>query len=473
MTTGDLHHKQPIQDMPGANDTGNNTSKKLPSLSSLRGSQMVKIVMIGILMLLLQVPISKIDDVISERQMRSNEAASEIATKWGRQQNIVGPIITVPFERKTVVQEKNNESGVVGNREVIVHEQAHFLAEELCIEAQTDTTVRHRGIFERPVYRAGVTLSGRFNKPDFSRLDVEPSRIFWERATLTVLIADPRTISNQATLSWNEQPLAFQPGTNEILGSGQGIQVSLKDHLQEESFSFSCQLNLQGSGGLFFAPMGGTTKADITSNWPHPSFQGDWLPIEHDIDGKSFRANWQITALGRQHGQQWVGRSRINDMIGSALFGVNFVQPIDTYRMAERSVKYQFLFLALTFLSLWLVEVLAKIRLHPVQYLLVGSGMCLFYLLELSLAEHLGFIIAYCLAASAVVLLLSCYCLSILRSGKRSIIIGGFITFLYAYLYTLLINQDYALLAGSLGLFVLLAVVMYLTRNIDWSVRRG
>jgi inner membrane protein len=149
-------------------------------------------------------------------------------------------------------------------------------------------------------------------------------------------------------------------------------------------------------------------------------------------------------------------------------FGVEFIVPVDLYRMSERSIKYQLLFLTLTFATLWLFEVLTKTRLHAIQYLLVGAGMCLFYLLELSLAEHLGFLWAYLIAAVSIVLLISFYCMSILKTPRRSLLVGGFISFLYGYLYTLLVNQDYALLAGSVGLFILLGTIMYLTRKINW-----
>lgn len=450
----------------------NSYSELLKPIGSLRGSQMTKIVMICVLMLLLQIPIYKIDDTIRERQVRSSQAVEEIASKWGRQQSVIGPIITVPFERK-VVRETVGANFPGSKTEEVIVEYAHFLAEDLRIDAQTDNSLRHRGIFEIPVYRVDITMAGRFHRPDFTDLGVEPSRILWERATLTVLIADPRTITNQAALLWNEEKIDFQTGSRDILGAGKGIEVSLKDKLEADSFTFSCQLSLQGSRGLFFAPMGRNTTATIVSNWPDPSFQGDWLPIEHTIDNTSFRANWQIASLGRKYSQHWIDKPHTDQQAVADLFGVNFIQPVDTYRMAERSVKYQFLFLALTFITLWLIEVLTKTRLHALQYLLVGGGMCLFYLLELSLAEQMGFAAAYFLAASAIVALESCYCMAILKSSRRSAMVGAFIMLLYGYLYTLLVNQDYALLAGSVGLFLLLATIMYLTRKIDWYALRA
>ena len=235
-----------------------------------------------------------------------------------------------------------------------------------------------------------------------------------------------------------------------------------------EEFTCTSTLSLQGSGGLFFAPMGENTSVAVESNWPDPSFQGEWLPVEQSVTAEGFRASWQVSSLGRNFSQQWIDRGDADCPANTDLFGVDFIEPVNGYRMTERSIKYQFLFLSLTFITLWLFEVLAGVRLHPLQYLLVGSGMCLFYLLELSLAEHIGFLKAYLVAASSIIVLQGGYCMAILRSSQRAMVISAFITLLYGYLYTLLIKQDYALLAGAIGLFLLLAAVMFLTRKIDW-----
>jgi inner membrane protein len=444
-----------------------NAAARFSLLEMLRGSQIMKVVMISILALLLQVPISMISSTISERQLRNNQAVDEIASKWGREQNIIGPFLTVPFEREVVQVQQNN--GFPENKQTtVVVEYAHFLAEDLRIEGKTENLFRHRGIFEIPVYKLALNLTGRFSRPDFSNLGVAPTRILWDRASLTILISDTRAITDRAILVWNNEKIEFQPKSAEFMGAGKGIQVLLKDKLDSDSFAFSCPLSLQGSRGLFFAPMGRNTTATLESNWPDPSFQGNWLPIEQTIDKNGFRASWQVASLGRNFSQHWIDNPKTGQQTIGDVFGVNFIRPVDTYRMAERSVKYQFLFLTLTFVTLWLFEVLAKVRLHALHYLLVGGGMCLFFLLELSLAEHLGFFTAYLLAAFAIIFLESCYCMAILKSPIRSAIVGTFITLLYGYLYTLLVNQDYALIAGSIGLFLLLATIMYLTRKVDW-----
>ncbi|OQX17130.1 MAG: cell envelope integrity protein CreD [Desulfobulbaceae bacterium A2] len=438
-------------------------------LAAIRDSQFAKIIMIGILTLLLQIPITMIDNTVRERQSRSTEAVEEVSAKWGRMQRIIGPYITVPYEREVKETVQGATSSAWESKVSTVLEQANFFPDEVKFDANTENMIKHRGIFDVPVYSMDLHLTGRFSRPDFSLLNVRPKRILWDQARINILITDPRAVTNQAVLDWNGDKLAFQPGGDELGSVGGGILVSLRDKLTADSFTFSCQLAVQGSKGIFFAPVGRSTEATIASGWAHPSFQGNWLPSEQRADKNGFRATWKVSSLGRKCSQSWIDTPCSTAAhCANDTFGVNFIQPVDTYSMAHRSIKYQFLFLALTFISLWLFEVLAKVRLHGVQYVLVGGGMCLFYLLELSLAEHIGFFLAYVVASLAIVVLETCYCMAILQSARRSAVMAGFIVLLYAYLYTLLINQDYALLAGSVGLFLLLGTIMYLTRKIDW-----
>jgi inner membrane protein len=249
-----------------------------------------------------------------------------------------------------------------------------------------------------------------------------------------------------------------------------------------ESFEFSLTLKLNGSTKLRLAPFGRDTTTHLESSWPNPSFQGNWLPTMHDVSEEGFEANWVIPYvseegfeanwvipyLGRNYPQQWRSSADYEDQIASSLFGVDFLSPIDNYRMSARSVKYEIKFLLMTFLVIWLFEVVGRLRVHSVQYLLVGAGMCLFYLLQLSLAEHLGFLGAYLIASAAVTVLITSYSLFVVKTGRRAAVIGGVLAALYAYLYILLREEDYALLVGSIGLFAALAIVMYATRKIEW-----
>jgi inner membrane protein len=225
-----------------------------------------------------------------------------------------------------------------------------------------------------------------------------------------------------------------------------------------------------GSVDAFFAPFGRETVVSLQSDWQAPSFQGAWLPSEREFGEEGFSAEWNVASLGRNYPQDWNSQDQFEEPIQRSLVGVAMISPVDEYRMAHRSVKYQFLFLVLTFVALWMFEIRIPLKIHSIQYLFVGAALCLFYLLELSLAEHVGFLMAYIIASAAVVGLIAAYAWSMLRTLMRAFLVGLVVALLYGFLYILLTIQDVALLVGSVGLFVALASVMYLTRNMDWNL---
>lgn len=418
--------------------------------------------LLGLLVLLLQIPILLIYNVTSERQTRQQEAIREVTSKWGKEQSLAGPRIVIPYLEH---RSERTAEGELSTRTEVIY--GHFLAEGLTISGKAETHLRYRGIFEVPVYRLALELRGTFAEPDFSEWGVRPEDIFWDRAHLSVNISDARAIQNSAVLSWNGESLPFQPGSGESSGNLPGIHASLRDRLKGTAFDFRFPLELNGSGAVFFAPFGKQTTVDLESNWPHPSFQGNWLPAERTVTDRGFEATWSIPFLGRSYPQRWTSLTAPSS-VSPSRFGLTLATPVDPYRMVDRSVKYAILFLALTFIALWLYEVLSGLRIHTLQYLLLGAGMCLFYLLVLSLSEHLGFGPAYLLASASTVVLLVSYSLSVLGKPRGAALMAVILGLLYGYLYILLRNQDYALLVGSVGLFLALAVTMYLTRRLDW-----
>jgi len=430
---------------------------------SIRKSPFLRILVIGFLVLLFHIPTGMIQNVIRERQATRNEAVQEVTGKWGQSQAVVGPSITVPYVKRWTEQREKGEPKT--HSEI---RYATFLPETLQAHGKIDSEARYRGIFKVPVYQMAVALTGVFAKPDLSQWQVAAEDILWDRAYLSIRISDARAITNQALLEWNGEKVNFLPGAGEATRKNSGIHADLKDRLAVDSLKFSCTLNLNGSEKALFAPFGKETRVDLESNWSDPSFQGAWLPSQRTVTQDGFKATWSIPFLGRNYPQQWMSAEAGDDLVSASLFGVSLISPVDHYRMAERSMKYVTLFLALTFVVLWLFEVLIKVRIHLVQYLLVGAGLCLFYLLELSIAEHIGFNIAYVIAASAIILLVSSYCVAVLNSRTRAIIVGTIVAVLYGFLYVLLRDQDYALLLGSVGLFFILAAIMFMTRNVDW-----
>ena len=445
-----------------------NNTKTNGIIQSIKDSRLIKILLIGFLIILLQIPIFNIQNVIRERRQTRDGAVSEITSKWGNNQSIVGPKIVVPY---IVRWTEFDNDGKERSRSKTVF--ATFLPEKLEITGKANCEIRYRGIYEVPVYRMSLNLNGRFMPPDLTQWKIDENDILWDRAYLSVEISDARAIVEPSILSWNDKKLEFLPSSGEFNGSQQGIHTKMKDNLDGETFDFSFPIVINGSMRAFFAPIGKETEVILNSNWNAPSFQGTWLPTERTFSNDGFEAIWKIPFLGRNYPQSWRSCSGYENSVWASLFGVDMISPVDHYRMSERSVKYQLLFIFLTFIALWLFEVLTAMKIHFMQYLLVGGGICVFYLLELSLAEHLGFVSAYIIASASIILLITLYSLAILKTPRKAIIMGIIVTLLYSFLYVVLMIQDYALLIGSVALFVILAIVMYLTRKIDWYSAAG
>ena len=434
-------------------------------IESIRNSQLLRVLLIGFLILLLQIPIVMIRGVILEREATRNEAVRDVTSSWGETQSILGPWITVPYLHHRVDKRASNNQKDFTHTET---QYATFLPEKLNITGTASSEVRYRGIFQVPLYSLSLVVSGRFSKPDFSAWGTNANDILWDQAHLSFGVSDSKGITEQTGLKWNNNELGFFPGSGESSRSKPGIHVPLRNVLKGETFDFSFPLAVNGSQGVFFMPFGRETEVTLTSNWPNPSFKGNWLPSKHLVNSDGFEAIWNIPFLGRNYPQQWKTGVDFKGAVEASQFGVNFLAPIDHYRMGHRSIKYAALFVVLTFITLWLFEILNGIRIHSLQYLLLGAGISVFYLLELSLAEHLGFVTAYIVASLAIVLLLVAYSVVVLRSPKKASIIGVIMAILYSYLYIVLRSQDYALLIGSIGLFVVIASIMYLTRKINW-----
>ena len=423
-----------------------------------KNSVMLKIFAIGFLTLLLMIPVALVSDLVTERQSRQEEAAAEIASKWGGAQRITGPMLTIPYD----TYELNKE----GERINLFRSYAHFLPEALGIQGTLQPELRYRGIYEVPVFKTELQLEGFFNAP-LLNLNEAHTEIHWDESYLTLGISDLRGINQSIDFRWNGQSMVSEPGTRTggMIPTGVTIAGPLEGEPTAGTYPFSISLSLNGSENLSFIPMGRETKAELKSSWTDPGFDGAFLPVDREISAEGFSASWKVLELNRNYPQQWTNRE-VN--FEASAFGVNLVTPVETYQVAERSTKYAILFIILTFGVFFFIEILRKMRVHPIQYILVGFGLSLFYLLLLSLSEHLGFCMAYILASLAIVVLITAYTQSIFRNTRMALIMGSFLAALYGFLYILLQLQDYALLVGSIGLFAILATVMILSRKVDW-----
>lgn len=451
--------------------------KSQPSFGK-RYRTIIKLIGVGVLILLLLIPLGMITGVLSERLGRRNEAVSDITSSWGREQCVIGPILMIPYQyRFKTIKEVPGKDGKVEKREVeqTAGAWAYFLPETLNITGDAETQMLHRGIYEAAVFRANVKLSGKFAVPDFAAYKIDLKDVQWKDAMVSIAINDLRGTREALTLDWGGTKRPLLPGS-QVPGYTTGATAVIDDPKPISApVEFSIPIDFNGSDGVYFAPFGVQNEATVKSNWPDPAFRGAFLPTERSVREQGFDAKWKVSYYGRSYPQSWTsqtGNDRFTTQaVSQSVFGVQFLSVLDAYRYVERSIKYGVLFLVLVFTTFFLFEVTARQKIHPLQYLLVGAALCLFFLLLLSISEFKTFGLAYLIAAVASTVLITWYCRSFLGTGARTLIIGAGLAGVYTFLYITLRAQDYALLMGAIALFILLGVVMYVTRKIDWYAR--
>jgi inner membrane protein len=439
-------------------------------LSRLVRSPGFKFFLICFLILLLGIPLAIVWFLVDEREGRANAARYEIAQHWGAQQTIQGPYLIVPYTVKI--------SQTVGEKETITSQERYaiFLPEKLDVTGDTATEVRRRAIYDSTVYTAKMTLKGNFATPNFRIVDQKADTIRWRDAFIVIGISDVSGLKESAELIVNNnKPIPFEPSVGLDGAYTNGINARLTPDEKAENqapapFDFSIDLVFAGSQALQIAPSGRETQMKITSNWPHPSFTGAFLPASHDIRADGFTATWRVPHLARSVPQAWnIVSGNSIERFSSYTFGVNYYQPVDYFNLVTRAAKYGLMFLSVAFLAVFTLELTSSKRVHPVQYVFVGLAMILFYILLLSLAEHIGFLTAYIVASVATGGMLSIYVGKALANRTRGLIMLGIFLILYTLLYLILRMEDYALLAGAVAGFAMLTVTMFATLKINWS----
>lgn len=431
-------------------------------MNSIKTNIYFKVAIIIIIALLLLIPTTMIESLISERETTQFTAISEVSGKWGNQQTISGPFISIPFTR-TYVEKSTKDST---QRVIEVKDFIHILPSELNIEGDINPEQRNRGIFEIVVYNSKINISGKFLKSNFSDLDIPTEDIQFDKARLTVGINDLRGIEKQIDLNWDGKKESFNPGviSNDVVSSGINAPISI-DSKENASYTFSFSLDLKGSQLLYFTPVGKITDVKLSSSWPNPSFNGSFLPDSRTVNASGFKANWNVLHLNRNYPQMWTGNKY---SISDSSFGIDLILPVDNYQKSYRSIRYAILFIAFTFLVFFFIEVLNKLFIHPIQYILVGMALVVFYTLLLSISEHLNFNLAFLVSALATLLLIAGYVKAILKSKALTYFIVAVLTILYSFIFIIIQLQDFALLIGSIGIFIILGLTMYYSRKIDW-----
>ncbi len=448
----------------------------------IQESIMIKLISIGFLILILLIPSSWIQSLIEERQQRSEEVMREVTDKWSGSQTLTGPVLVIPYIKQEIIDRGKDGTEI---REHI--EKAFFLPENLSIDGDVKPETRHRGIFDVVVYESGLQIKSEFQQPDFNALSIPEELVQWKDAYMVFGITDLRGISDNPTFLVDGKPYNTEPSNSLSLvsrnyenetavayannqtnstNSGKGIMTKLnwenKDSFKKD---VSIKLNLKGSKRLNFVPAGKTTSVKISSTWNNPSFDGEFLPDPSEISDSGFSASWKILHYNRPFAQQWKGNEQ--SLTGSE-FGIKLLPPVDQYQKSIRTSKYAALIILLTFVSLFLVEITQKIRIHPFQYILIGAALIIYYSLLLSFSEHLGYNVSYIISSAATVILVGLYSTTFLRTRKLSLLFSTLLVIFYIFIFVIILQQDYSLLLGSIGLFFIVGMVMYFSRKINW-----
>ena len=425
----------------------------------------LKLAVIAILGVALWVPTTVIGVLVQEREKRRDEVVREVSSTWGEAQTVEGPVVSVPVR---VTVDDGPDAG--GRRQQV--RWLHLLPEALRVEGRLAPEVRSRGLYDVVLWQGTIRLSGRFELPPGDGWGSLDGEVMPERTVVTLGVTDAKGLRRRPVMDWAGRKLALEPGVGGGPFNGLGARLP-PVAAGSGSVPFSVELDLVGSESFMVLPLGRETAVELSSPWPDPGFTGAFLPVQHTVGGAGFQARWQVLALNRSAPQHWVGSGVAAEEVPKALrdaaFGVRLVDPVDSYQRTTRSVKYAVLFALLTFLGFFAVEISCEGSIHPVQYVVIGFALCLFYVLLLSLSELLRFDLAYGLAAAAIIALVTAYARGILRRGTLAAWCGAVLTMVYASLFVMLHLEQLALLMGSLLLLVLCAVVMFLTRRLTWD----
>lgn len=428
-----------------------------------------KIALIFLVTLILAAGLMRISFLVYERMARRDGVVAEIAAATARDQTIVGPVLVVPYTRiiKTL-KPADKEDGRPVEVEKRITERWFLLPAELDVQTALNTETVRRGLYQAVVFSASLTFKGRFASEGEPLQPGPNEQLVLGEPRLMIGISDPRGILRAPALTWAEQRIDFLPGTGEER-MADGIQARISGlNLQNPwSAEFAFTLDIRGTQSISLAPVGDATRIAVRGGWPHPSFFGQFLPEARSVTPEGFTASWATTRLAANMAHHINAYLR-NQQGLSGLIGVRFVEPADSYVQSDRALKYGLLFIGLSFIALFLFETLRRLSIHPLQYGLTGAALTLFYLLLLSLSEHLGFALAYAAATAGCVALISYYLIHVLGSRRWGLGFGALLGGVFGILYVLISLEDYALLAGSLTLFGFLALTMALTRKVDW-----
>lgn len=443
-----------------------------------RISSIFKIAVVVVLTLLILIPLSMIRSTISERQTYREQAVATIARSEAGAQGVAGPVLVVPYT-ETIEVEETNKAGDVVRKVKRDGESGQwvFFPKSLALSGQMTPYTRRLGLHEVRMFSLAGTMAARFDV-NIPR-DVDPNlprKI--GRPWLAYGIADVRGLRGMPKLRVDGKEVSLERGLGASDAPGLHTRFGAPAAGTQMAFSTQLQIEVGGSEAFAFAPLGDSNKLELDSRWPHPQFNGAFLPRTRKVDDAGFKATWEVSSLASNAQAQYLRGSRIaSDQISALasgapgtldLMGVSLVEPVNVYSQADRATKYGLLFVMLTFVGFFMFELIKQLRIHPIQYGLVGLALAIFFLLLVSLSEHIAFGLAYLVASVACIGLIGFYLCNVLHSVARGIGFSAMLATLYAALYGLLVSEDNALVLGAGLLFVILAAIMVITRRVDW-----
>lgn len=420
----------------------------------------IKGIIIFILLLIFIIPQVIINGLIYERESNQEAAFRDISEKWSGRQTVTGPILSVPY-----YEYYRDTSKVLR----YIKKNIYLLPDELKINGEIMTEKRHRNIYEVVVYNSKLKLSGSFDKINIGEFNIPAGNILWNEAAIIMGLSDLRGINDKLDLKLDGNNYSFNPGivSNDLFDTGVMTKVKMDSTTAylNSKHVFNIDIDLKGSEELFFTPVGKTTSVTLNSSWNTPAFNGQFLPAGSNINEGGFSANWKVLHLNRNYPQQFIDNAY---NLSYSSFGVDLLMPIDGYQKTSRSVKYAMMVILLTFLVFFLVEITQHKKIHPFNYVIVGFALCLFYTLLLSFSEYMTFNIAYIIATLMTVGAVFFYTYYLFKGTRVSQAISGLLLLLYGFMFVIIQLESYALLIGSLGLFIVMVAIMNYSKNIDW-----
>ena len=417
-----------------------------------RESVALRIILIAAIIIMLVIPLLMVQSLITDRQSYRQEAVNDISKSWAGEQSIAGPIITVS-KKEEKIDSKGNKYFVI--------ESDYFLPEKLKIDVDVVPEKRYKGIYEVMLYKSKIKMNGTLN---LSKLKEKYADEKFYESYISFNISDLRGIQKDAELILDGKKYKLTPGLKDKIFRS-GFYTDLDLNTQNLPQNFEIEIELNGMENLDFVPLGKFTEVNMKSSWNNPSFAGAFLPSTREINEDGFTAQWKVNYFNRSYPQEW--ENQTYDPFPSA-FGVKLLVPVDEYQKTMRTSKYGIMIIGLTFLSFFMIELFSKKVIHPIQYLLVGLALIIFYSILLAISEYILFQYSYLISSLLIIALIGFYVKSIYQSKQISIIVTGMLMMFYGFMYVILQLQDYSLLIGNIALFIILAAIMFFTRKINW-----